>query len=114
LAETDEDLTRIAAEDEGMKSAVDTILTMSQDPETVRLAEEREESVKLYHGSLHAAELRGKAEGKAEVLEKLLWRRFGPLSDEVIARIGRGTEAELDTWTDRIFDAKSLDEVFAS
>lgn len=56
--------------------------------------------------------LKGKAEGEAAgqaaLFAKILRRRFGPLSEGTIARIGRATAVEIDAWTDRVFDAASL------
>ena len=39
-------------------------------------------------------------------------RRFGPLSPEVIRQLERATPEQLETWTDRVLDARTLDEVF--
>jgi len=60
--------------------------------------------------------VQGKAEGvalgKAEVLERLLTRRFGPLSAETREQLHKATAAELELWTDRVLFADSLDAVF--
>ena len=53
-----------------------------------------------------------KAEGKAELLTRLLQRRFGPLPDWVETRLSQATPAQLDTWADRVFDATLLESVF--
>lgn len=42
-----------------------------------------------------------------------LGRRFGPLPQDILDRIDRADSAQLETWTDRVIDATSLDEVFA-
>ena len=55
---------------------------------------------------------RGKAEGKAQTLIRLVRRRFGPASEQVIARIEGARAAELDQWIDRVLDARSLAELF--
>ena len=64
----------------------------------------------------------GKAEGKAEgrtqhaveTVLRLLTRRFGEPAESVAARVRGASLVELDLWTDRILDAKTLDDVFAA
>jgi hypothetical protein len=46
------------------------------------------------------------------LLQRLLARRFGPLPGSLIARIAAASVPEIETWGDRVLDAKSLDEVF--
>ena len=46
------------------------------------------------------------------VLQRLLTRRFGPLPNEVVARIAAASVEEIDIWVDRVLDAASLDAVF--
>ena len=55
---------------------------------------------------------KGIAEGEAKSLTHLLERRFGPLSRSVKDRIASADLDQLDTWIDRVLDAKSLDAVF--
>lgn len=55
---------------------------------------------------------KGRAEGKAETLLRLLRRRFGDVPPHVVARLHTTTLADLDRWTDRFLDAKTLDDVF--
>lgn len=55
---------------------------------------------------------KGMAKGEALLLQRLLVRRFGPLSNELLARIAAADVAQLDVWGDRVLDATSLDEVF--
>ena len=43
---------------------------------------------------------------------KLLEKRFGPLPELVLARIGSAKLAALDLWVDRFEAAKNLDDVF--
>jgi predicted transposase/invertase (TIGR01784 family) len=116
MAEDEQDLDLLVSEDAGMESAVETIKTLSQDPEAVRLAEDRQASVRLYHHAIALAERKGKAEGKAEkaraTLERLLIRRFGTLPGPTVERLEGATEADLDVWTERLLDAKNLDDVF--
>lgn len=53
-------------------------------------------------------------EGQRTLMERLLLKRFGPLDDEVRARIGKATAEQLDQWVERLFDAKSLGDVFGA
>lgn len=56
---------------------------------------------------------KGRIEGEGIILHRLLTRRFGPLSPEILERLARADTAQLETWADRVLDACSLDEVFA-
>ena len=55
---------------------------------------------------------RGRQEGEAGLLLRLLSYRFHPLPDEITRRIHTADPNTIETWADRILDAKSLDEVF--
>ena len=57
-------------------------------------------------------EIKGRLKGEANVLERLLTKRFGPLSDDTRARLENATAEQLELWTDRILDAVSLAAVF--
>jgi hypothetical protein len=54
----------------------------------------------------------GRLEGETLLLQRLLVRRFGPLPAGVVARIAAATVEEIETWGDRVLDARTLDEVF--
>ena len=62
----------------------------------------------------------GKAEGKTEgvqtgealALQRLLHKRFGTLSAEILHRITTASVAQIDDWLDRVLDAATLEEVF--
>lgn len=54
----------------------------------------------------------GKAEGRAEILRKLLTLKFGALSPEAESRLGIASVAELDHWAERVLSARRIDEVF--
>jgi hypothetical protein len=56
----------------------------------------------------------GRTEGRCEVLLRLLTKRFGPQSTEIVSRINAAAIPELDRWVDRLLDAKTLDDVFAA
>jgi len=55
---------------------------------------------------------KGRVEGRVEALVRQLAKRFGAVPDAISARLRNGTPAELDLWTDRVLDARSLAEVF--
>ena len=54
----------------------------------------------------------GKVEGQIRTLSRLIERRFGALSDALRARLESADLVTLDLWTDRVIDAKTLDEIF--
>lgn len=127
LAKTDEEFERLAREDPVMQTAKQTLDALSMDPDARRLAQEREDSMKLYRMSLVVSEAKGREEGRregrevgrakgrregrAEVLLELLGLRFGPLPEEVGATVESATRAQLDTWIARILTAPSLEAV---
>ncbi len=53
----------------------------------------------------------GRQAGEAMVLRRLLTRRFGPLPPWADDRLALAGEAELESWTDRVLEANSLEEV---
>jgi hypothetical protein len=53
----------------------------------------------------------GLRKGEAAVLTRLLERRFGTLSDEIISRIATADTATLEEWTLRVLDASSIADV---
>jgi predicted transposase YdaD len=55
----------------------------------------------------------GRAQGQARLLTRQLTRRFGPLPAEVTSRIDAAGTETLETWADKLLDARTLDEVFA-
>ena len=62
-------------------------------------------------------EARGEARGRLghsrDLLCRLLTKRFGPPSPEIVQRIATAELKALDRWTERILDADSLLAVFA-
>ena len=55
---------------------------------------------------------KGIQQGLAQGLRRQLSRRFGPLSPEVTRRLEHATPEQLEIWSDRVLDARTLDEVF--
>ena len=56
----------------------------------------------------------GRVDGERAVLERLLRRRFGPLSPEIAARMGEASAADLETWAEKVLDADTPEDVFGS
>lgn len=121
----DAELDRLAAEDPMMALAKQTLDQISQDPETRRLAREREDAIKLYEIELAANQAEGRAEGKAEgraegraegkaeLLLRLIGKRFGAPSDAVRARVQAASAERLDVWAERMLSEATLDDVLA-
>lgn len=61
---------------------------------------------------IQIGEDRGRTEGRATMLIRLLQLKFGDLPDDVRQHLEHASEAELDTWAERILFAGSLEEVF--
>ncbi|HNU20372.1 MAG TPA: Rpn family recombination-promoting nuclease/putative transposase [Hydrogenophilus thermoluteolus] len=57
---------------------------------------------------------KGKAEGEALALKRLLAKRFGPLPAALEARIAAASLEEIEAWFDAAITAPSLDAVFGS
>ncbi len=57
--------------------------------------------------------MQGRIEGEAYALQRLLQKRFGPLSEDVLTRLQTASIDELELWLDRALDADTLASVFA-
>ena len=55
---------------------------------------------------------KGRQEGEAALLKRLLARRFSTLPDVVQVRLTTATIDQLEEWPIKVLDAESLDEVF--
>ncbi len=118
---------RLARQDRTMAQAVGKLNELARDPEAVRLAERREDELRFYEMGLEESReagersglakgrREGKREGKREgerlLVAKQLRLKFGPLTEEVQARLARASEPELTAWAERILNAKTLDQV---
>jgi hypothetical protein len=56
----------------------------------------------------------GKAEGEANILTRLLERRFGTVPDPIRQRIFAADVGSIEAWVDRAFDAPDLQSIFDS
>ena len=54
----------------------------------------------------------GKVEGRAELLLRVLRKRFGAVADDHAHRLHAAAVAELDRWAERLLDAATIAEVF--
>ncbi len=52
-------------------------------------------------------------QAEASLLKRLLRRRFEDLPDWLDERLEQASRKELETWADRILDAKRLEDVFS-
>lgn len=75
-------------------------------------AQEEASMVSAYDGLLAESEARGEAKGRRLTLAKQLQLKFGPLSDEVRARLDGADEASLDEFAERILFATTVEGVF--
>jgi hypothetical protein len=57
---------------------------------------------------------RGKAEGEANILVRLIERRFGDVPPHLRQRIFAADVATIERWVDRVLDARDLQSVFES
>jgi hypothetical protein len=55
---------------------------------------------------------KGRMRGIAEILQRLLTTKFGPLPPAVAARVASASHAELANWAARVLSAATLDDVF--
>ena len=54
----------------------------------------------------------GRLEGASAIVQRLLQRKFGVLSQHVEQRLKQATPAQLETWSLNVLDADNLDDVF--
>jgi predicted transposase/invertase (TIGR01784 family) len=135
IASTREELDDLAKEDpETMSLAKNRLEELSADAEVVARAREREKNlVALGHwAASERAEGReegrqvgreegrqvGREEGRrlglANNLVRLIQKRLGEISPAVHHQIESATELELARWTERLFDASTIEEVMAA
>jgi len=78
-----------------------------------RIGMERGLQQGLQQGKLEGR-LEGRLEGELVLLERQLGKRFGPLTEETRARLRKATTEQLETWAERVLEAKTLEDVFGA
>jgi Domain of unknown function (DUF4351) len=106
---------RSVADDALRGHILSALLALLPDEEMVsmveRLLEEDEWLLDLpYLRRIRAEERR---QGEVEVLLRQLRSRFGPLPEDVIARLNAADAETLLRWSERVLSASTLDAVFA-
>jgi hypothetical protein len=61
---------------------------------------------------LGPAILKGILKGEAKIVASQLGRRFGPVPEWVMEKLGSATEPELMEWAKRLLSAPTLNDVF--
>lgn len=80
---------------------------------------QRASMVQTHYGRGHAEGEKkglekGRVEGEAHLLRRLLVRRFGDLPSWVDERLADATTGQLEDWGDAILDAKTLQDIFTA
>jgi hypothetical protein len=112
LRRTDRDVAPPSGRDAIAKIASYALTVVEVGPPDLHETFERPEDTIM--GTLERTYQKGRAEGRAETILRLLAKRFGPLPADAVHRVRNGTDADLDHWADRLLDAKALRDVFAS
>jgi hypothetical protein len=68
---------------------------------------------KGFQEGLVKGELKEKLEGKCSLLGRQLTRRFGPIPAWAKEQLASATDAQLDSWAERILDAETIQKVLA-
>ena len=75
-----------------------------------------EEKEQIMHKSVmryvDQGRVEGRVEGEAKIITRQLRRKFGPLPSDIQEQVAQATPDELESWSDRILDAGSLQAVF--
>jgi predicted transposase/invertase (TIGR01784 family) len=95
-----------------VQQAMEHLKRLSADEETRRLALVRERALRDERSELKGAKAEGRLEGEIAVLERQLSKRFGPLGDDVRARLAAATFEELESWAERVLEAPTIEAVF--
>ena len=56
----------------------------------------------------------GRLEGEARLLKRQLERRFGELPDWAVDKLQRAAEQDLESWSEAVLSAVSMEAVFES
>lgn len=105
-----------------VQQALAHLKNLSADDEARRLAFVRERALRDEISELQGARREGWQEGIQQgvqqgevlVLERLLIKRFGVLPEDVRQRLVQASTEQLETWTDRLLNAPTINAVFES
>lgn len=110
-----DELARLAEEDPMIAKAEQVLSEISADQQAREQALDRElaeASVKIMRGAeRQEGRIEGRIEAQRELLERFLSRRFGELSEAHRNHLGSASLTQLEAYTERAFDAQSLDDV---
>ena len=91
-----------------------TDLTLEQLRDVVQRAISTGDDMIKFTSTADRLRKEGETLGRIATVLRQLARRFGAVPQEVADRVRSATLVELDLWTDRILDAKTIDGVFAA
>ena len=95
---------------------VDWIIRLPErlEPDYMRALEtlEQEHAVTYITTPERVGPRRGRIEGQADLLLRLLGRKFGEVPEAVTERVRAATAEQLEIWSLNTLDASTLDEVF--
>lgn len=83
------------------------------DVETILIEAIGRDAYEVYMTAAQVLREEGKAELRVEILLKQLQQRFGPLPQDVVARVSQARPDETERWIDRVIPAEALADVFA-
>ena len=99
-----------------VQQALERLRGLSADAQIQRLAFVRERALRDERNELFGAREEGREEGRIQgevtLLERLLRRRFGPVSAATRTRLQTATPEQLEAWAERLLDAPNSDAVF--
>lgn len=108
-----QELQRLANLNPAIGEAFQMLNYISQDPKERQRHLSRKMAIMDMRSALRTAEQRGRAEGEALVLQRLLTQRFGTLPSWAQDNLDKATVVQLESWSERIFDAPNLEAFFA-
>lgn len=98
---------------DAVKNVQGYIRQLSADEESRRLAFVRERAQRDEATLLKEAEARGRKEGEAKLLKRLISKRFNEFPEWVQDKLNAADGEQLEAWADQIFTADSLEDLFA-
>ena len=97
-----------------ISKATEALDRLSQNPEARRLAQWREDELRLRQVEIVTAERRGLEQGlkrQRALVRRLLEQRFGPLGELAQTRLDKDDYEAIEQYADRVLSAQSLSDV---